>query len=367
MQIITIMRELVRLRVLTGIAALCAVLAGLLITFRYEPPTKFQSRQYDVGVASATALVDTPSSQVVDLGGETGKDVGSLTARATLLASLMTSAPLKDEIAKAAGVNPRLLVTPGPEASGPGASSAAAPVSDSSVKLGDRRAYVLKASVPVLQDSQIPVIAISTQAPDATAAARLANQSVAVLKRHLDTVAGSESVPIDRRLVIKQLGPAAAATERKGPGMVLGIIGMILVFGLGIATILGGSWFVRTWRETGSRGAQHAERKDESTPVDRPVNGIAPPTAAHNGVASPAAHNGVASPPRVPNGAASPPRKQNGAAAPPRKQNGAAAPPRKQNGAASPSRAPDRVSPPPRAFPAVPPPPPVPPRSTASH
>ena len=55
-------------------------------------PPKLESRQYHVGVASARVLVDTPDSQVVDLN---PKGADALSSRASLLANLMASSPVK--------------------------------------------------------------------------------------------------------------------------------------------------------------------------------------------------------------------------------------------------------------------------------
>jgi len=61
------------------VAALIAVLVGLAVGYRVGFPPKLESRQYTVGIASLTALVDTPSSQVVDLGGKAAPDTLTVT------------------------------------------------------------------------------------------------------------------------------------------------------------------------------------------------------------------------------------------------------------------------------------------------
>src|SRR5690349_20529557 len=98
MQFVATLRELWRLRILVLMAGVLAILGGLSIGYRIEPPAGLKTRQYYVGIGSASAMLDTPNSQVVDLGGEGSGDPGGLTSRATLLASLIISAPLKDEI-----------------------------------------------------------------------------------------------------------------------------------------------------------------------------------------------------------------------------------------------------------------------------
>ena len=83
MDTITILRELVRLRRLVIGVAVFAVLVGAMVMFKLPDLTP---RRYDVGYATAQILVDTPSSQVVDV---SPKGSDTLGLRANLLASLI--------------------------------------------------------------------------------------------------------------------------------------------------------------------------------------------------------------------------------------------------------------------------------------
>lgn len=250
-----ILRELWRRRLLVGVVALCAALIGIAVTYRISLPGKLESRHYHVGVASARALVDTPSSQVVDLGLTTGSDIGTLSARAQLLASLITSSPMKDEIASRAGVDPNLLVTP--PSGGAAAASGDSSGTSGGIAVPDAKANVLKASVPSLEAGTIPIIAVDTQAPDARSAARLADQAIAVLQAHLQNVAGTERVPEKRRVVVRELGGAASTTMRRGPSRLLAILAAVVAFTAGCAVILALSDIQRDWRRTSA-----AERRD---------------------------------------------------------------------------------------------------------
>jgi hypothetical protein len=241
MELIAILRVLWRHRVLVVAAALLAVIAGSSIAYRLGVPP--ESRQYSVGLGEATALVDTPSSQVVDLGGETSPDIRTLSGRATLLASLMTSSPIKDEIAKRAGADPeKLIAIPPPSDVGITDASAAA-------ALENPEAIMLKARVPTLESGEIPIIAVETQAPDAAMAAKLADESIAALKDHLQSVAGVDEVPDARRVVVTALGPARANAVQRGPKPTLAIVAALFVFGLGCTAIVGVSALVSGWRQ----------------------------------------------------------------------------------------------------------------------
>jgi hypothetical protein len=272
MEFVAILRLLWRQRLLVTAAGVLALLIGVSMAYRLGLTP--QSRSYQVGVGSVTALVDTPSSQVVDLGGGTGSDVQNLSGRASLLASLMTSSPIKDEIAARAGVAADAFITV-PLADGGAAAAGASGDSSGSISPNDRRASILKASIPQLE-STLPIISVRTQAPDAEAAARLANDSIAVLQEHLKSVAGTDKVPTSRRVVVRQLGPARSVTVTRGPGKTMAIAVTIVVFLLACALIVGVSALARGWRSlaelersSGDAGPEYADPAElEALPAD---------------------------------------------------------------------------------------------------
>ena len=237
MSLVKALRELWRFRLLVGLVALFAATVGTAMMFKVTLPFDLQSRQHQIGIASAQALIDTPSSQVVDLGGKTGADIRTLAARANLLASLMTSSPIKDEIARRAHVPADLLVTPSSAQPGPGATGAT-DVSGT-VSAEDPRAYVLRTSVPTLESGEVPIIAVDTRAPDAERAQVLADQAIAVLRAHLEDIAGNEAVPARRRVTIRELGPARSTVRIEGPSRLMAFVVMLFIFGAGCGAILG--------------------------------------------------------------------------------------------------------------------------------
>jgi capsular polysaccharide biosynthesis protein len=243
MDVVFILRELWRQRVLVAVVAVFAVLLGGFTA--YSPGLPPTSRQHEVGVASSRALVDTPNSQVADLGlTEPGTDPVSLPARAALLANLLSTAPLRDEIAKRAGVAPELLIT-----------SADTPTdtpqrkteitTGASVKPGDPRANTLIFHT----DDELPLITVNAQAPTAQTASRLADSSIEVLEQHLASVVNDTGVPSSRRLVVEKLGVPGAATQNVGPSRLIAFIVTLIVFVIGCASLVGVSALIRGWRE----------------------------------------------------------------------------------------------------------------------
>jgi hypothetical protein len=245
---VTLLRRLLRHKVLLALAVVAGIVVGLLMSYKVKGPFDLQSKSYSVGVATARILVDTPSSQIVDLGNPQPDkalpvDIGTLSARATLLASLMTSSPIKDDIARAAGVDDSTLLTP---STGPGGGGQAPLPGD--VSATSKRANILKASVPELASGSIPIIVVDTQSPDADTAARLADQSVIVLRRQLDSLAGTEAIPADRRVTIRELGPAHATTQVRGTSRIVAAGAGVVTFLAGCALILLLFALIEGWR-----------------------------------------------------------------------------------------------------------------------
>ena len=127
---VTILRELWQRRIYVGVAAVVAILVGVMLAYRLSLPP--ESRQYDVGMASAHILVDTPQSQVVDV---SPRGSGSLGTRANLLANLMTEGEVKAAIARRAGLRPNELLA------GVDAGTGLPP--DLAAAAGDRDSYLL--------------------------------------------------------------------------------------------------------------------------------------------------------------------------------------------------------------------------------
>jgi hypothetical protein len=246
MATVGLLRELLRYKLLVGIVAVLAILAGMALSYRIGFPPRIESRQHQVGLATTSALVDTPSSQVVDLGGKASPDGAALPGRAALLANLLTSSPLKEEIARRAAIDPRTLIASASVGGDVAASPSAKPsvATGTTVRAGDPRASTLT----LVTDTTLPIINVTAESRDVATATRLANGTVAVLQAHLSSLAGLDGVPSARRLVVKQLGEARSGVETRGPSRLLAIVLALVLFVLGCAAILTGSHVVAEWR-----------------------------------------------------------------------------------------------------------------------
>jgi hypothetical protein len=281
---VKILRLLWRHRLFVAVGVALALVIGIVIAYKVTLglPPSFESRQYTVGVASAEVLVDSPSSQVADLGGgRVRTDVVALTARARLLANLMAASPLKDEIARSARVDPRTFV-------------ASAPSSDPTEKPTTIQVPPTGPEANVLTvyfNETLPIITADAQAPDETTAARIASAAVAELGTYLKSVAALDKVPDARKLVVDPLGEARFGTVQRGARKLYAILAFVLVLMLWCGAIVLTARLARGWRQAA------AEEERGGDPAGPPAPSAPPP-----GVQSPHAPEGAAHPGAVATG-----------------------------------------------------------------
>lgn len=233
MDTVTILRDLWRHRVLVAAVAVLALLSGFAVLYKVP---RLESRRYHVGVASTRILVDTPSSQVVEIAPRGSETLGT---RANLLASLMVDGVVKSAIAQRAGIKPSQLYAVNTSDA------------DSSTPAPDDRS-VSKLTTRVVTDNdgaQLPIIEVDAQARSETAAARLANAAVTGLRGYLDSKAALQRIPDAQRLQLDGLGTPQAYTAARGPTRVYALVATLLVFALGCAGVLGALALVRGWVE----------------------------------------------------------------------------------------------------------------------
>lgn len=270
MDTVTILRALWRRRLAVLGVTVFALFVGAAVLFQLP---SLKSRQYTVGVANTSILLDTPNSQVVEVAPK-GSD--TLGVRATLLASLMVDGVVKTAIAQNAGLNPTDLT---------GISTVATDQSATGPK--NPRDPVLTTQVVTDADgTDLPIIEVTAQAADAAKAEKLANASVTGLRAYLDSKAAIERIPDAQRLQVTGLSVPQAHTATQGPGKVLAVIAMIFVFCLGCGAILGVVGLKRAWRAAAAREAAWPGDEPGFATVDvRPdvddVEPAAMPTRSH--------------------------------------------------------------------------------------
>jgi hypothetical protein len=270
---VKILRQLWRRRLLVVVGLVLAQIVGITIGFKVNLgiPPKFESRQYTVGVAAAELLVDSPSSQVIDLGGgHVRTDVGVLTTRARLLASIMATSPLKDRIARAAAIDPRMFVADAPSL-GPTQKPSTVEVAQASPR-GN--------AMTVYYNETLPIITADAQAATEDVAARIASSAIKELSRYLTSVGAKDRVPDARRLVVKPLGPARHATVKRGPSRLIVAVAVLLLFGAWCAGIILVTRVAHRWRQVAA-DEQRGELADAEG-----SGGSGPPATPHPSIRS---------------------------------------------------------------------------------
>jgi capsular polysaccharide biosynthesis protein len=233
LEFVTILRELWRRRLLVVLVGVLSLAIGFVLVYGPSLPPK--RRSYEVGVATARILVDTPQSQVVEVAPEGSDMLGS---RASVLANLMVYGELHALIEKRAGLKPNQLIA-GSDATG--GAAATAPL--------DRNSRALTTGVVVNSDlAQLPLIKVETQAPTPKEAAKLADAAVEGLIAYVESKSSSQNVTADRRLRVTGLGPAQASEAARGTGRMIGLLAAVFVFGLGCTIIVAVSTVIRAWR-----------------------------------------------------------------------------------------------------------------------
>jgi hypothetical protein len=278
LELVKFLRELSRRRRLVGLVLGFALLVGLLLAFKPGLPP--QSRQYQVSLASADILIDTSDSQVVAIGGK-GPDLTTLAGRANLIGNLMTGGPLKNAIARDAGIpRSQISVVLPANVNTPGV--VPAPVTPPASRgLADAEATVLNLSV----DETLPILHVVAQAPDSQTALKLSSATIVAVRGYLGSVAASQHIPAANQLVVRKFGAPVAQTAIRGLPRRYAVVATILLALLGCAAIVGGSWFARSWRQIEEAEARgHAAEDRGGAPVDlaEPVR-IEPRPAASAG------------------------------------------------------------------------------------
>jgi capsular polysaccharide biosynthesis protein len=214
-------------RSIVALGSLVAIFVALSTGYHVSVlPPNLKAKSLAMGTADTVLLVDTPVSAVLNV----NADVGPLVARASVLAPLMTSLPVRQAIATAAGVPVSAIYTAAP-LNGDGTIFATEPsaAQRSQQLLGENLGLRLSISA----NAGTPTIAISAQATSAQAAIRLANAAATGFINYMKTSEAAENIPVRDRTVLRQLGEAEGGTIGSGTNIglvVLAFFGVMIVW-----------------------------------------------------------------------------------------------------------------------------------------
>lgn len=211
MDLAQIFRELGRRRLWLAAGALVAIAVGILTA--YTPslsPVGLQKRSLELGSAKSEVLIDSQKSPLTDING----NLDPLTARASIYARLMTSSPVVRIIAREARVPAGFVVAGSAQGGEPGSEERATEI------LGEDKGYRVFFEARASQ----PLIQVSTQAPTAAEAIRLANASGAGFGRYLSQLQERQGVPQSQRAKIVQIGRAEGGVVNPGVNVPVAIL-----------------------------------------------------------------------------------------------------------------------------------------------
>jgi hypothetical protein len=194
----------------------------------------------------------------VDLtGGRVATDVNALSGRARLLANLMATSPLKDQIARRAGIDPRTFTASVPTLNGP--APAASPLSPGTTSPWAN-------SLTVTFNEELPIITAAGQAATPARAARISTAAVDQLGTYLKSVAAIQNVPNANQLVISPLGRARSAVVQHGPSRIFALAAVILFVAVWCAGIVFLSRLARDWRQAAADEELGQRERPEGPP-----------------------------------------------------------------------------------------------------
>ena len=175
-------------------------------------PPGLSDRSLEMATASTHVVVDTPRSTLLDLRQDT-YELDGLTQRAVLLGNVIANGPVKESIARQAGIPVGVLRVDAPlTAKQPRARVEAGNEKKASDILRSNDQYRLN----IQANPTVPMLDIYAQTPTADTAETLANAAVNSLQAYLADVARSESTPESQQIRLVQLGKARGAVINEG-------------------------------------------------------------------------------------------------------------------------------------------------------
>jgi hypothetical protein len=238
------LRELWRLRLFVGLAAVLAALIAVFSVARVSlDPIGLRQRHLGMAAASTRVLVDTPKTMVLDLGVDT-TNFESITNRALLVGNVMAALPVRSFIARRAGVPANVLVL-----SSPITPAWPRPLESA----GKRRTSDLLKSpeeyrISIQVNPTVPIIDIYAVAPDTRTAKHLANGAVDGMRDYLGYLARQQGVADKQQVHLEQLGKASGGLVDQGVGLKVLALTFLLAFAAATLAVMFFSRVHRGWQ-----------------------------------------------------------------------------------------------------------------------
>jgi hypothetical protein len=207
-------------------------------------PPGLKPRALDMATGTTHVVVDTPKTAILDLRQNT-YSFESLTQRAVLLGNVMANGPVREAIARRAGVPVEALQIAAPlTAKQPRAAAGSA----NQKRTGDILKSTDQYRLSIQANPTVPVLDIYSQAPSAKSAEVLANAAVDGLREYLTGLAASKQVPAEDQVKLVQLGRARGTVINQGIDWQVSFLVFVLTFGFACATVIVFSRIRHGWR-----------------------------------------------------------------------------------------------------------------------
>jgi hypothetical protein len=240
------MRKLWHLKAGVAVSLALALLAGVWSVERISlSPLALTPRSLDMATAATHVIVDTPTSQLIDLRQDT-YSVEGLRNRSVLLGNVIASSGVQQRIARRAHVPVDLLRIQAPltpEQTAPPVDSENARHASDIVKSTDQYRLDIKANPTV------PMLDIYAQTPSAGSAAALANAAVDELRAYLGGLATTQNTPLADRIHPVQLGRATGVVINHGAKWQVAFLAFLLTLAISCATVIFGARVRAGWRQ----------------------------------------------------------------------------------------------------------------------
>jgi hypothetical protein len=240
------MRTLWQLKVGVAVSVVLALLAAVWSVQKISlSPPGLSPRSLEMATSSTHVLIDTPTSQLIDLRQDT-YSVDGLKNRAVLLGNVIASSSVQAKIAQRAHVPAELLRIQAPltplQPSAPVDSDNARHTSDL-LKSTEQYRVILKAN------TSVPMIDIYTQTPTAESAATLANATVEELRAYMTSLVTAQHTPPRDQVRLMQLGRATGVVINGGVRWQAAFLTFLLTLGISCATVIFLSRVRAGWRQ----------------------------------------------------------------------------------------------------------------------
>lgn len=257
MNLILILKELWRKKLLVALAFVAAAMLAIVAVFNVSPSPPFiEKRTETYAQGSIEILVDSARSPIADA----QKDLTGLTSRAAVFARYMSGGDVIAKIAAANHLKPKQIDIEGTIA----LPSAAPGVEEPRPKL---HPY----GISVTSTGELPILNVVTRAPTVEQARGLATAAPTAITQVVEGIQDQQKTPKSKRVEFRVLGPSEAAVVDDAKGKKMALLLFVFLFSIFVVAIVGWPRFRAAWKsaepDLGTGAQQHPAGQDEESEI----------------------------------------------------------------------------------------------------